>query len=140
TALVYGDKNGCLGLTGEWGEGTGADFVDMNEPLPVYHGIGMFTGEDLFRPFGSTMVATTSPDPLLYVFASTGERNVVLVNTGTAAVTTGIDFTGLAAATADVWRTTDADRTPHPDGTAAITGGAMTIDLPARSVTTLVIG
>ncbi|GAA1665692.1 hypothetical protein GCM10009830_09100 [Glycomyces endophyticus] len=140
TALVYGDKNGCLGLTGEWGEGTGGDHVGINEPLPIAHGIGMFTGEGLFRHFGTTMVATASPDPLLYVFASTGEKNVVIVNTGTAAVTTGVDFTGLTAGTAAIWRTTDADRTPHQDGTAAITAGATTIDLPARSVTTLVIG
>jgi hypothetical protein len=140
TALVYGDKNGCLGLTGEWGEGTGADFVDMNEPLPVYHGIGMFTGEGLFRPFGTTMVATASADPLLYVFASTGGKNVVIVNTGTAAVTTDVDFTGLTTGTAAIWQTTNAERTPHQEGTAAIAAGTTSVELPARSVTTLVIG
>lgn len=140
TALVYGDKNGCLGLTGEWGEGTGGDFVDMNEPLPIYHGIGMFTGEGLFRGFGDTMVATTSPDPLLYVFASAGEKNVVIVNTGTAAVTTDVDFTGLTNATAAVWRSTEDQDAPHQDGTVTITGGTAGVNLPARSVTTLVIG
>jgi hypothetical protein len=142
TALVFGDKNGCLGLTGEWGEGERGtpNFVDMNEPMPIYHGIGMFTGEELFRPFGTTMVATASPDPLLYVFASTGEKNVVLVNTGTAAVTTDVDFTGLATGTAAIWQTTDGERTPHQEGTATISGGTTTLNLPARSVTTLVIG
>lgn len=140
TALAYGDKNGCLGLTGEWGEGTGADFVDINEPLPLYHGIGMFTGEGLFRSFGTTMVATASPDPLLYTFASTGDKSVVIVNTGTSAVTMDVDFTGLDAGTAAVWQTTDAQREPHQAGTAAIAGGTTTVELPGRSVTTLVIG
>ena len=140
TALVFGDKNGCLGLTGEWGEGTGANLVDVNEPMPIYHGIGMFTGEGRFRSFGSTMVETTSPDPLLYTFASTGEKSVVIVNTGTTPVTTDLDFTGLDTGTAAVWQTTDAQREPHQAGTAAITGGTVGVELPARSVTTLVIG
>ncbi|MEU6861424.1 hypothetical protein AB0B28_21425 [Glycomyces sp. NPDC046736] len=138
-ALVYGDKNGCLGLTGEWGEGTGSDFVDQNEPLPIYHGIGMFSGEGLFRGFGSTMVETTSADPLLYVFASTGGENVVIVNTGTEAVTADLAFTGLDTGSAAIWRSTDTDRAPHSDGTAAVTAGSTSVELPARSVTTLVI-
>ncbi|GAA3690496.1 hypothetical protein GCM10022224_064910 [Nonomuraea antimicrobica] len=134
-AYQYGDKNGQLGLTSTDGEGG----VPRNEPLPIYHGIGMFTGEELFRPFGSTMVTATADSDRLHVFASNAAKNVVLVNVGDQSLNTALAFTGLASGTAAVWQSTSAAWAPHRTGSVAVTGGAATLTLPAASVTTLVI-
>ncbi|MFB4265095.1 PA14 domain-containing protein [Nonomuraea sp. GTA35] len=134
-AYQYGDKNGQLGLTSTDGEGG----IPRSEPLPIYHGIGMFTGEGLFRPFGTTMVAATADNALLHAFASDGGKNVVLVNVGTEPLDTTLGFTGLTAGTAALWQSTDAAWAPHRAGTAEVAGGKATLTLPARSATTLVI-
>jgi hypothetical protein len=134
-AYQYGDKNGQLGLTSTDGEGG----IPRSEPLPIYHGIGMFTGEGLFRPFGTTMVAATADNALLHAFASDGGKNVVLVNVGTEPLDTTLGFTGLTAGTAALWKSTEAAWAPHRAGTAEVAGGKATLTLPARSATTLVI-
>jgi len=140
-AMQYGDKNGnlerntSLGLTSEVGEGG----IPVSEPLPIYHGIGMFTGEGLFRRFGTTVVQASADNAALHVFASTGAKNVVLVNTSTEAMATSIAFTGLPAGTATSWQTTAADPVPHVAGTLTVTSGQAAVTLPARSVTTLVL-
>ncbi|HEY1178676.1 MAG TPA: PA14 domain-containing protein [Phytomonospora sp.] len=144
SSLIYGDKNGNardntgLGITSTEGEGG----IAVNAPTPVYHGMGMFTGEGLFRRFGSTVVDTTSSDPLLHAFASNGSKNIVLVNGGTETTTTTLALTGYTAGSAAIWQSTgdsQATWTPHRTGTLAISGGAASITLPARSVTTLVL-
>ncbi|GAA3546481.1 hypothetical protein GCM10022419_028280 [Nonomuraea rosea] len=135
SAYQYGDKNGRLGLTSTDGEGG----VPRNEPLPIYHGIGMFTGEELFRPFGTTMVTATSGSDQLHVYASDAAKNVVLVNVGAEPLTTTLAYTGLTTGTAAVWQSTAAAWAPHQTGTTAITAGRSTLTLPASSVTTLVI-
>jgi len=135
-AIQFSDRNEGLGLVSE---GTQGDY-QAGEPHPIYHGIGMFTGEGLFRGFGATMVRAESSADAVDVFASDGEKNVVLVNTAEEAATVGLDLQGLDGdATAAVWRSTEADMTPYADGEVAIAGGAGTVALPARSVTTLVL-
>ncbi|MET7335033.1 PA14 domain-containing protein [Nonomuraea sp. NPDC005650] len=134
-AYQYGDKNGQLGLTSTKGEGG----IQRSEPLPIYHGIGMFTGEGLFRPFGTTMVQATADTDQLYAFASDSAKNVVLVNVGAQPLETRLAFTGLTAGTAAIWQSTSDAWAPHRTGTAAIAGGAATLTLPAGSATTLVI-
>ncbi|WP_143590640.1 hypothetical protein [Thermoactinospora rubra] len=46
-------------------------------------GIGMFTGEGLFRLFGKTMVDARANTGKPHVSASDNAKNVVLVNVGT---------------------------------------------------------
>ncbi|MEV0350004.1 PA14 domain-containing protein [Nonomuraea sp. NPDC050680] len=135
SAYQYGDKNGQLGLTSEKGEGN----IPRNEPLPIYHGIGMYTGEGLFRPFGKTVVQASANSDKLHVFASDQSKNVVLVNVGADPIDAGLTLTGLTAGTAAIWQSTSDAWTPHRTGTATITGGKATVTLPAGSVTTLVI-
>lgn len=134
-AYQYGDKNGRLGLTSTNGEGG----IQRSEPLPIFHGIGMFTGESLFRPFGTTMVEATADSDRLHVFASDAAKNVVLVNVGAEPLDTTFAFTGLTAGTAAIWQSTADAWTPHRTGTAAIAGGKATLTLPPGSATTLVI-
>ncbi|MEV1247484.1 PA14 domain-containing protein [Nonomuraea sp. NPDC050022] len=135
SAYQYGDKNGQLGLTSEKGEGN----IPRNEPLPIYHGIGMYTGEGLFRPFGKTIVQASANNDKLHVFASDQSKNVVLVNVGTDPIDAALALTGLTAGTAAIWQSTSDAWTPHRTGTATIAGGKATVTLPAGSVTTLVI-
>ncbi|HUR01719.1 MAG TPA: PA14 domain-containing protein, partial [Nonomuraea sp.] len=135
SAYQYGDKNGQLGLTSEKGEGD----IPRNEPLPIYHGIGMYTGEGLFRPFGKTIVQASANNDKLHVFASDQSKNVVLVNVGADPIEAGLALTGLTAGTAAIWQSTSDAWTPHRTGTATITGGKATVTLPAGSATTLVI-
>ncbi|MFC4116506.1 PA14 domain-containing protein [Nonomuraea zeae] len=134
-AYQYGDKNGQLGLTSTKGEGG----VPRSEPLPIYHGIGMFTGEGLFRPFGTTMVEAASGSDQLHVFASDAAKNVVLVNVGAEPLDTSFTFTGLTTGTAVAWQSTAEAWTPHRTDTLPITGGKATLTLPPSSATTLVI-
>ncbi|MEU4697967.1 PA14 domain-containing protein [Nonomuraea dietziae] len=134
-AFQYGDKNGQLGLTSTKGEGG----IPRSEPLPIYHGIGMYTGEGLFRPFGKTVVQASADTDKLHVFASDHAKNVVLVNVGADQVEAGLTLTGVTAGTAAVWRSTQDAWAPHRTGTATITGGKATVTLPPGSVTTLVI-
>lgn len=134
TPVQYGDKNGGLGLTSENGEGGFA----RNTPLPLYHGIGAFTGQGLFRGFGSTMVRATATNALLHVFASNNDKNVVLVNTATEPMNTSLAFTGLTSGAAEVWQSTNG--APQRTGTVSIAGGSASVTLAARSLTTLVIG
>ncbi|MEV0151184.1 MULTISPECIES: PA14 domain-containing protein [unclassified Nonomuraea] len=136
SAFQYGDKNGQLGLTSTKGEGG----IARSEPLPIYHGIGMYTGEGLFRPFGTTVVQASANTPDLHVFASDHAKNVVLVNVGAQPLETALTLTGAANGTAAVWQSTSDAWTPHRTGTATISGGKATVSLPAGSATTLVIG
>jgi len=141
STLLYGDKNGNfakntgLGITSTEGEGG----IPVSAPTPIYHGLGMFTGEGLFRRFGTTVVSTTSSSNLLHAFASTGSKNVVLVNADTAATPTTLNLTGYTSGSAQVWQTTDDSPTPHQTGTLPVSGSTATLTLPARSVTTLVL-
>lgn len=121
-AFEYADKNQALGL------------VNNGTPKASYWGLGMFTGAGLFRHFGTQMVATTSSDSTVRVFASTGGKNIVLVNTGTAATTASITTTGFAGGTAHEWQSTN--YAPADLGGQASSGG---YHLPANSVTTLVL-
>ncbi|MEV0201648.1 PA14 domain-containing protein [Nonomuraea sp. NPDC050691] len=136
SAYQYGDKNGRLGLTSTNGEGG----IARSEPLPIYHGLGMYTGEGLFRPFGTTVVQAGANTAKLHVFASDHAKNVVLVNVGAEPLDTTLTLNGLASGTAAVWQSTSDAWTPHRTGTATISGGKATVTLPAGSATTLVIG
>ena len=131
----YGDKRAAFGLTSEKGEGG----IPRNEPLPIYHGIGMYTGEGLFRPFGKTIVQASANNDKLHVFASDQSKNIVLVNVGADPIEAGLALTGLTAGTAAIWQSTSDAWTPHRTGTTAIAGGKATVTLPAGSATTLVI-
>lgn len=124
--VQYGDKNGQLGLTSENGEGPYA----RNEPLPIYHGLGMFT---TVGRFGPRTAAVTTTDPQVRAYAS--DTTVVLVNTSTQAKPTRVDLPGVAAA--DLWQTTGAAAQRVTGHTVTPAGIGLT--LPARSVSTLVL-
>lgn len=126
TAFQYGDKNNALGL------------VDAGRPKASYWGLAMFTGYDTFRPFGSTATATSSSDGTVRVFASTGAKNVVVVNTSTTAKASRISLKGYAGSTAQRW-VLHGDKPYRTPDDKAVTNNVVNLWLPAMSVQTLVL-
>ncbi|MEJ3746200.1 hypothetical protein WEI85_23285 [Actinomycetes bacterium KLBMP 9797] len=131
TALLYADKNNAMGLIGPNGA-----------PKASYVGMAMFTGQPGGpRHFGRQVVRSSSSDAAVHVYASTDEKNVVVVNTGTDTTAT-LNLTGVSTGTADVWQSAGAIAQIHPPvktGTATIAGGRLTAALPAMSITTFVL-
>jgi hypothetical protein len=132
-ALPYATKNGDLG----------ALYETTNEPMPLYHGIGMFTGEGFFQKFGTQLATVTTTSNNLEVFASDNPKSIVVVNKSpTAAETASFAVNEiLSGSTLDVWRK---DKTQTPKANPAkITGvnvinNSFSYSFPAYSVTTFV--
>ncbi|WP_147017410.1 hypothetical protein [Kocuria turfanensis] len=78
-AYQYSDNNGPLGLITPGGANNGAP-ASHRLPTPAYYGLKMWTGGDLFRRPTGSMAACTTALPEVELFASTGQKNVVLVN------------------------------------------------------------
>jgi hypothetical protein len=121
-AFLYGDKNQALGLV--------ADGV----PKPSYRGMAAFTGGGQFRPFGSMMVRSSSSDPAVRVFASAGEANIVIVNTGPA-TPCRLRLAGFGGGRATVWQ--DEGGGFRRIGQLEVEAAAE-LPLPPNSITTLV--
>lgn len=124
-AFQYGDKNNAMGLTSNYGA-----------PKASYWGMGMFTGASKFRHFGTSMVAATSSDNAVKVYASNNAKNVVVVNSG-GATQANIKLNGYANGTARVWQSTNINVVDK--GVSAVSGGSLVGDLPGNSVTTFVL-
>lgn len=138
----YSDQNGALGITFEQTADATHFGQTLNDPMPIYHGLRMFSGGKLFRGFGSAAVATSTSLPDVEVFASTNQKNIVLINKSPIdAKNANVGMGGVLSGAADVWQTNKdlpfAD--PKKITTATINNGALHIDLPPYSVTTLVI-
>lgn len=78
-AHQYADNNGALGLITPGGANYGPPAAGRL-PTPSYYGLKMWTGGDLFRRPTGSMAACTTALPDVEMFASTGEKNVILVN------------------------------------------------------------
>jgi hypothetical protein len=114
--------------------------LSRDQPMPVYHGIGMFSGTTLFRSFGASIVTASSSVASLEVFASDSPKNIVLVNknpgaSATAAITLNGDTTG----TATPWVQNSAFSGPSSSSAIPIKGGVLTVEVGPYSVVTLVL-
>jgi hypothetical protein len=138
----YSDQNGALGLTFEKNADAGHYGQTLDDPMPIYYGLEMFTGGNLFRHFGTTLVQAASQIPNVEVYASSSSDNVVLINKDpTTTQTANLALTGLTSGTVDVWQTNQSAPFAPPTkvGTITISGGGAAVSLPPYSVTTLVI-
>lgn len=138
----YSDQNGALGLTFEKSADANHYGKAINDPMPMYWGLSMFTGGGQFRAFGSTMVQASTTLPNVEVYASRGEKNVVLINKGAAVnQAAAVALNGVAGGTAEVWQTNQSApfAAPTKVATAVISAGMVSVTLPAYSVTTLVV-
>ena len=131
TALVYADKNRAMGLTGPGGT-----------PKASYVGMAMFTGQvGGLRHFGETVVASSSSDPNVRVYASARSNNIVVVNTG-GATSANIAMTGASSGSVEQWQIAGALATVHPASlvnTTSFSGGRVVAPLPGMSITTFVV-
>lgn len=123
-AFQYGDKNSAMGLVAD------------GRPKASYWGIAAFTGAGRFRPFGTGMVSSVSSTGAVRVFASTGDKNVVIVNTGEV-TSAGVALDGFAGGTATVWQSVAGEYTRAEP---ADVGTELDLPrLPALSITVIVL-
>jgi hypothetical protein len=136
----YSDQNGALGITFENHSDSTHYGQLVNSPMPIYHGLRMFSGGDLFRPFGATAVSASTSLPNVEVFASNNGENVVMINKdpGTTQVAV-LQTTGNTAANVDVWQTDNNApfQAPAKKATLTVANGVSYV-LPPYSVTTFV--
>ncbi|MEX0621393.1 MAG: PA14 domain-containing protein [Candidatus Woykebacteria bacterium] len=139
--LQYADKNGGLGAIFETDNAQYGK--SRNDPMPVYHAIGMYTGENLFRHFGNQLVSASTTLSNVEVYASNNQKNIVVVNKNpSTSQTATFSLTGVTSAPADVWRKDGSFSqfdAPKKIGTTNVSGGQFSYTLPAYSVTTFVI-
>jgi hypothetical protein len=148
----YADKNGALGAMCETADlnVTSPSNVtytsSVNDPMPIYHGIGMFTGENLFQEFGSEVMQCTSSTTNIEVYASDNPQNIVAINK-TPGTTSSVTFTltGLSSGTLAVWQKNsggnlgnNSTNVPVNLGTVSVSSGSFSYNLAPYTVTTFV--
>jgi len=144
-SLFYADKSNAIYTQ----EHTIADAhghvvkIKVDDTNPAYHGIGMFTGEGLFRGFGDTVVHASSTLPNVEVYASDNPKNIVMINKDPSLAQTAIvSLNGVTTGTIEVWRKDESVLFPNPPiktATLSLENGAFTYQLPPFSVTTFVL-
>jgi hypothetical protein len=144
-SLFYADKGNALYGTAQTVKVASghAVSVQLDDPGPAYHGLGMFTGEGLFQGFGSTMVTTSTTLPAIDVFASDHPRDIVIVDKNlTQAHTAVVALRGVTSGRITVWRKDQSAPFANPPvklGTIQIQNGSFTYPLLPLSVTTFVL-
>jgi len=145
-SLAWGTKNGPMSLLyGAVYASSGPpapSAYKLDTPMPLYQAISMFTGQGLFPRFGTKIVSAVSALPGIDVFASADPDEIVLVNTTAKArrVTVRIDSDNPQSAV--VWQLHQTGVLPMPPvkkGTATSEAGNFKVELPADSVTTMVM-
>ncbi|ONI91706.1 hypothetical protein ALI22I_07485 [Saccharothrix sp. ALI-22-I] len=137
---AYGDKNGALGLLYDQPNASGAG---RNERMPVYQGIGFFTGQEgtALAHFGSSLVRSSTTLGNVEVYASANPKVIVVVNKGmtpyNAVIGVGSGLTQAAVHQKD--GNTVSYAKPANLGTVAVSAGQVTVGLPGPSVTQLVL-
>jgi len=144
-SLFYADKGNALygnphTFTDPYGRVVNINPDDTN---PAYHGMGMYSGEGLFRGFGNTMVSASTTLPNVEVFASDKPKNIVVINKDQSVTQTAtFSLNGVASGTIDVWRKDESVLFPNPPiklGTLPLENGTFTYQLTPFSVTAFVL-
>ncbi len=143
SSRFYATKNGPLGALcdrPELVQGGVRRSCLVNDPLPAYHGIGMFTGESLFRGFGSKLVEATTRLEDVAVYASDDPRNIVAINKHENAVRFAVFSLGEAVATSvTVWQMSGDDASPVDLGEISVVDGKFSYALKPWSVYTFLV-
>lgn len=137
----YADKNGGIGALYEQNDSVHNALRD--EPMPIYHGIGMFTGENLFPSFGTNLVTANTSLPNVEVYASDNPKNIVVINKDRVATQAlSMSLTGVSSATVDVWQKNQSMAPIAPPSkltTIQVGGSSLSYSIPPYSVTTFVL-
>ncbi len=117
--------------------------INVDDTNPAYHGIGMFTGEGLFRGFGDVVVNANTTLPNVEVYASDNPKNIVVINKDPSiAQTATVSLNGVTSGTIDVWRKDASILFPNPPkklATLPLENGTFTYQLAPFSVTAFVL-
>ncbi len=141
----YADKNDALGALCQTANPTqgGVNYsCDVDDPMPIYHGIGMFTGENLFPAFGNKLIFTSTSLNNTEFFASDNPRNIVAVNkspTSTENAVFNLIGLGGPTGTVSVWQKGLNDMAPVNKGNVAISNNSFSYNIVPYSVTTFII-
>jgi Ca-dependent carbohydrate-binding module xylan-binding/Glycosyl hydrolases family 39 len=139
--IVFSDKNGGQGALYDRDDPTHGGHVD--DPMPIYHGLGMFTGEGLFRAFGTSLATVVTPFDDIEVYASRGAMNIVVINkSSTTKTTTNVSLNGADGGIADAWLKDSSSSSVAPPIRVEqlnVTSGHFVYSFPPYSVTTFVL-
>jgi hypothetical protein len=138
-AYQYSDQNGPLGITIE--PGNNDQGRPGSSPMPIYHGLGMWSGESLFRAYGGDLMEASCTDPGIEVFATSGP-NVILINKSTQSKSVVLGWGPGGGAAASVWQTNPASPFAGPSLVArGRTDASLQLyaALPAMTVSTIVM-
>lgn len=140
-AFIFSDQNNPIGLIFQQGSIAALYGRQQGDLQPAYHGIGMFSGEGLFRRFGTAMVQASSTDPDIVAFASNNSKNLVLVNKNKdTAKTANVRLDSFGSGRAAIWQTDKNKPFDYPakKGDYVVNGG-FAYNLPSYSVTTVIL-
>lgn len=136
----YADLNGALGITFEKNDAAAHYGRKLTDPMPIYYGMQMFTGGNLFRGFGTTMVEATTELKDVEIYAADNKNIVVINKSPTTMQPFAAKLTGFNAGTADIWQTNkDAPFSPPVKRATVAAADTVAYDLPPYSVTTFVL-
>src|SRR5229473_2521678 len=144
-SLFYADKGNAIygnqhTITDPYGHVVNINVDDTN---PAYHGIGMFTGEGLFRGFGDTMINAYTTLPNVEVYASDNPKNIVVINKDPSITQTAtVSLNGVTSGTVEVMRKDESVLFPNPPiklGILPLQNGTFTYQLTPFSITTFVL-
>ncbi len=137
-SVSFANKDGELGLL----------FMDTeyggqaNAPMPLYHATGMYTGEGLFRGFGTVVVEASSSVPEVEVVASDHAKSVVIINKSSTRYAARVSLSGRPEGTVELWafgKEHPLNPAPTKVGALPLTRGAFSVSLAPYSVTTAVV-
>jgi hypothetical protein len=134
----YSDQNGPLGLTVQAGDDDQG--MQQSAPQPIYYGLGMWTGESLFRGFGANVVSSSCTDGGVEIYATSGP-DVLLINKTTAVQNVEVAWNVGDGHAVSVWQTngTNAYAAPTKVASGAAPATSVYVALPALTVTALVV-
>ena len=136
----YSDLNGALGLTFENQDAAAYYGQKLNAPMPIYYGLEMFTGGNLFRGFGSNMVSASTALNNVEIYAANNGDIVMINKDPSASQTAAIGLTGFSGGTAQVWQTNQNQPFSPPAQVATVgVSNTLSYTLPPYSVTTFVL-
>ena len=134
------------GILGREGMDMATRWTTPDAATPVYKAMKMYRNYDgQNRGFGETSVAATTPNPdevsaFASVRTSDGALTVMVINKVATAQTTTINLSNYASGSAaQVWQLTAANQITRL-ADAAVTNNAISVSLPAQSITLFVVG
>jgi hypothetical protein len=145
-AMHYGTKGNVVA----WSSGYRTDYdtgqqvyLNLDDPQAPYHAYGMWTGEGLFRGFGTRLTRSSTTLNNVDVFASDNQKNIVVINKDPANAQAGIfQLNGVNSGTIDVWQHSQGISFKDPAvhlGSFNFLGSTFSYNLPALSATTFIV-